>query len=123
MNRTVSPRTAHTDREPLGAPVLGVTGTGGGGVCATKATERRCLASALRAPAKQVIERDGDGGEGAASLVLLSRAMLNPGWRSTFAFPCINAGIQLEDVDVFLMHLHLKPEYIISLLHTYFTHI
>ena len=62
-------------------------------------------------------------GEGAASPVLLSGAMLTPGWSSAFAFPCINAGIRLEDVDVFLMHLRLKPEYIISLLHVDFTHI
>jgi len=46
----------------------------------------------------------GRRGDGAG---LLGRAMLTPGWRSTFAFPCINASIQLEDVDVFLMRLRL----------------
>lgn len=50
----------------------------------------------------------------------LCRAMLTSGWGSAFAFPRIDAGIQLEDGDVFLMHLHLKAEYIISLLHVYF---
>lgn len=63
-------------------------------------------------------------GAGAASPVPHSKAMLpHPGVQNAFAFPCINAGIQLEDVDVFLMQLCLKPEYIISLLHVYFTHI
>lgn len=56
-------------------------------------------------------------GEGAAGC----RQTPSPGWRRAFAFPHVNAGTQLEDGDVFLMHLRVQPDSLISLFHVSFT--